>query len=210
MGLGISIGTLADCDDEELEWSQEDFAAINTVLAQAGLPAHVEPRSLPALQSRAQLDGFPYSFLHYLRRAYAHRKADPAWLATPLADNEDPGQDEALQAEYDNLDSHLVCHSDAEGYYVPVDFDEVLFDSEETGLPGGMLGSTYRLMEELILVAPALGIQLDNGQLSDAEVARIQEQTEKEAACYRELETWVTLFEAARLSLEHKTAIVFC
>jgi len=210
MGLGISIGSLAECDQEELEWAEKDFVIINAVLAEAGLPAHTEPKSLPALESRAQLDGFPYSFLHYLRRAYARRKADPAWLATPLADNQDPAEDEALQAEYDYLDSHLVCHSDAEGYYVPVDFNEVLFDSEEVGLPGGMLGSTYRLMEELVLVAPALGIQLDKGQLSDAEMARLCAKAEKQDACYRELETWMVLFEAARLSLEHKTAIVFC
>lgn len=210
MGLGICVGSLAECDEEELEFAGADFVSINIVLAEAGLPAHVEPRSLPSLEYRAQLDGFPYSFLHYLRRAYARRKADPTWIATPLADNQDPGQDEVLQAEYDYMNSHLLCHSDAEGYYVPVDFDEVLFASEDAGLPGGMLGSSYRLMEELVLVAPALGIHLDNGQLSDAEVERIYVQTEKKDSCQRELETWMVLFEAARLSLEHKTAIVFC
>lgn len=211
MGLAICVGVLAKQDDEEeATWLADDFAAINAVLAEEGLPAHEEPQSLPPLVSRAQIDGFPYSFLHYLRRAYARRKADPDWVATPLADGVDPGEDEALQAEYDYLSSHLVCHSDAEGFYVPVDFAEVLFASDEdVGLPGGMLGSSYRLMEELILVAPALGIQLEQGKLSDAEAARIAESGEEEEGCYRELETWLLMFECARLSLEHKTAIMF-
>ncbi|MFZ6873800.1 hypothetical protein ACO0LF_17230 [Undibacterium sp. Di27W] len=214
MGLGISVGVLSGRDNHDADRDEgldPGWAAINEVLNAAGLPAHVEPRSLPQLDSRSELDGFPYSYIHYLRRAYAHRRADPAWLATSLPKGEDPSQDEVLQAEYDYMSSHLICHSDAEGYYVPVDFEEVLFaDNENTGLPGGMLGSSYRLMEELVLVAPALGIQLSNGQLSDTEAARICAEAMQETTCYRELESWILLFECARLSLAHKTAIVFC
>ncbi|MFZ6760991.1 hypothetical protein ACO0K9_27620 [Undibacterium sp. Ji50W] len=213
MGLGISVGelaALAESDPEGVEWMEEGFAAANAVLTEAGLPEHVEPRQLPALDSRAQLDSLPYSFIHYLRRAYARRKADPSWIATPSPKDEEPEEDEALQAEYDAMNSHLICHSDAEGYYLPVDFSEVLFaESADSDLPGGMLGSSYRLMEELLLVAPALGIKLDNDQLSDSEAERISKVAQEEDGCYRELESWILLYECARLSLQYKTAIVF-
>src|SRR6202008_5022884 len=127
-------------------------------------------------RTRASLMSMPYSFIHYLRRAYAHRAADPAWMAAPLDEDEDPTDDPVLEEETEMLSSHLLCHSDAEGFYVPVDFDDVLFEEAEDGeLPGGMLGSSYRLLDELVVVAPALGIRLDDGQLSDAEARRIDD-----------------------------------
>jgi hypothetical protein len=213
MGLSISVGTLAwleGQDPEGAQWLRESLEVANEMLADAGYPAHQEPATLPPLDSRAKLDGLPYSFIHYLRRAYARRKADPAWVATPLGDDEDPAADDVLEEEYDMVESHLLCHSDAEGYYLPVDFADVLFaESEDVGLPGGMLGSSYRLMEELVFTAPALGIHLDNGQLSDAEAERIASAAQEENGCYRELESWLLLYECARLSIAHKTAIVF-
>jgi len=30
----------------------------------------------------------------------------------------------------------MICHSDAEGFYVPVRFDEVIFDADDRGLAG--------------------------------------------------------------------------
>src|SRR3954469_8442641 len=80
MGLAISVGILADLienDPESAEHFDEDFAVVNRKLAEAGLPPHVEPRVLPPLDSRAPIDGLPYSFIHYLRRAYAHRVTTP-------------------------------------------------------------------------------------------------------------------------------------
>ena len=100
MGLSICVGILADLienDPESAERFDEDFAAANRKLAEAGLPPHVEPRALPPLESRAQLDGLPYSFIHYLRRAYAHRVTTPGWMATPLPEDTDPTEDETLE-----------------------------------------------------------------------------------------------------------------
>ncbi|AGU48555.1 hypothetical protein VAPA_1c14430 [Variovorax paradoxus B4] len=214
MGLSIGVGMLADLlanDPEGAEWLNEGFAAANRKLAEAGLPPHVEPRELPPIESRAQLDGLPYSFIHHLRRAYAHRVRSPGWMAAPLPEGTDPTEDATLEDVASGFDSHLLCHSDAEGFYLPVDFEEVLFaEEDETDLPGGMLGSSYRLLEELVLVAPALGIALSNGQLSDAEAARLGASGEDEEGLYREIESWLLLYESARLSIAHKTAIVFC
>jgi hypothetical protein len=215
MGLAISVGTLADFlanDPEGAEWFEGDFEIVNQVLAAAGLPPHAEPRELPPLGSRAALDSLPYSFIHYLRRAYAHSVVTPGWKAEPVDDGFDPSEDPVIQAALDEAESHLICHSDAEGFYVPVDFDEVLFsesESEDEALTGGMLGSSYRLHDELVQVAPALGIALADGQLSDAEAARIAAVAERDEGLYREYASWLLLYEMARLSIAHKTAIVF-
>lgn len=212
MGLAISVGVLADLlihDAEGAEWMSEDLAAANRVLVAAGLPAHDEPRQLPPLAHRAALRSMPYSFIHHLRRAYAHCVNTPEWIATPLPEGVDPAQDPVLDAEVTMFSSHLLCHSDAEGFYLPIDFTEVLFDeSDDHDLPGGMLGSSYRLRDELVRVAPSLGIALQGDALSDAEAARIGRLTLKDEGLYRELASWLALYEAARLSIEHKTAVV--
>lgn len=228
MGLAVCVGMLAELledDPESAEGFEEELAEVNRVLAAAGLPPHTEPRGPLELDSRASIDGFPYSFIHYLRRAYAHRVLSPDWVATPLADDVDPTADPKIQALLDGCESHLLCHSDAEGFYVPVDFDEVLFDGdggdeeelegdadieEPAGLPGGMLGSSQRLLEELVFVAPALGIRLDDGRLSDEEAERIDALIDEDDGLYREYVSWLLLYESARLSIEHRTAIVFC
>ncbi|WP_198088056.1 hypothetical protein [Variovorax sp. E3] len=215
MGLAISVGRLADFlehDPEGAEWFEGDFDIVNQVLAAADLPPHAEPRELPPLDLRASLRGFPYSFIHYLRRAYAHCVVSPGWTATPVADGVDPSEDPAIQAALDVVESHLICHSDAEGFYVPVDFEDVLFsesESEDEALTGGMLGSSYRLRDELVQVAPALGITLIDGQLSDEEAARVNALAVKDEGLHREYATWMLLYEMARLSIAHKTAIVF-
>jgi hypothetical protein len=106
------------------------------------------------------------------------------------------------------MKSHLLCHSDCEGFYVPIPFQEVLLDDQDR-IPGGMLGSSFMLQNELIAVAPALGIRLEKGQLSNHEAERINGEVETEAPLWIENAVWLSLFEAARLSLQHKTAICF-
>lgn len=213
MGLAVAVGVLADLlknDTEGAEWLQEDLAAANRLLAAEGLPGHDEPTELPQLRSRASLRSFPYSFIHHLRRAYAHRRADAAWVATPAPESQEPSEDPLVQDELAMMTSHLVCHSDAEGFYVPIDFPHILLD-EDGELPGGLLGSSQRLLQELVFVAPALGIALSNGELSDEEASRIDALLEEDdEGLYRELTTWLALYEAARLSIAHGTAIVFC
>lgn len=212
MGLAISVGTLADLQQEDPEGAQSlsgEFEVANALLKQAGLPAHTEPAALPELQSRAAIDSFPYSFLHYLRRAYAHAALDGQWRATPLPDGEEPGDDPVLDEAQDMFDSHLICHSDCEGFYFPIVFDDVIFGDDGHELAGGMLGSSYTLREELVTVAPALGIFLLGDELSDEEAERINERVNAEDGLDRELVAWLAIYEACRLSIEHKTAIVF-
>jgi hypothetical protein len=132
MGLGVSVGALAwlkTADAEGYEWHGKQLAIVNTVLLAHNLVPHHEPDDLPELRSRAGLDSFPNSFPHYLRRIYANVSQNPQWVPIEVADGEDRSSDPAVDRELSvRMTSHLVCHSDAEGYYVPVDFADVLYD----------------------------------------------------------------------------------
>jgi hypothetical protein len=213
MGLAIEICRLADLlkeDPEGASWLEEDLTKANRVLANHGLPPHTEPRDLPALQCRAEIMSFPYSFLHYLRRAYAYRSRFPTWTVSPLGDSYDPVTDRVLDEEGKLMKSHLLCHADHEGFYLPVDFREILFSDGDNSLPGDMLGSSFRLYEELVFVAPALGIRLQRqAGLDDAEVARLNCKAGSGDGLCREIVSWLALYEASRLSLIHRSAIVF-
>lgn len=211
MGLSVTVGMLSDLmeeDPEGAEWMNETFQTINKLLKMHGLPAHVEPITSITEQSRCAIDGFPYSFLHYLRRIYAYATLDPAWKPEVIADDANPAEDPVVEELTMRAQSHLLCHSDAEGFYLPIDFDEIIFDQDQT-LPGAMLGSTYRLMDELVMLAPYLGIQLNNGELADSEAIRLNNDIESNAPFWIEKCVWLSLFEAARLSLKYKSAICF-
>lgn len=211
MGLGIIVGILPDlnvADEEGAEHVREYFRGVNEVLVAHGLPAHAEPERLPPLDCRCGVLGFPYSFLHYLRRAYAHRVLDPTWVAAPLPDGERASTDPVIDEVSLDMTSHLLCHSDAEGFYLPIDFADVLFDETER-VPGGMIGSSYRVRDELTVVAPALGIELSNGALSDDVAEAINRDVENQSGIWIERLVWLALYEAARLSIEHRSAICF-
>jgi len=190
MGLAISVGML-----DEDEAYREMFDELAASLAQAGIAGYREPERVPDTM-RAHCDSFPYSFLHYLRRCYALlREGKPITVA------EDADDDLVEELSIDSS-SHLLCHSDAEGYYVPVDFDEPLFSDEES------IGSSQRLLAELREVGPHIGVKLEaDGALSDAEAARLAGYDD--GPFWREITVWLTLHEACVASIAHGTAIVF-
>ena len=68
----------------------------------------------------------------------------------------------------------------------------------------------YKLMQELASIAPRLGIVTDNLSLSDAEAGRLnQEAVGQTDPLWIKKMVWLSLFEAARLSIEYKTAVCF-
>jgi hypothetical protein len=211
MGLAVEVGMLADLlenDPEGADWLRESFDSVNAVLADNKLPPHGEPESLDPLDNRASLLSYPYSFLHHLRRVAAHAAEKPGWIAKPFPEASDPAADPLVDKHSGYMESHLLCHSDCEGFYLPIQFNEVIFDDQDR-IPGGMLGSSYMLQKELIAVAPALGIRLENGQLRDQEADRINREVEAESPLWIEKAVWLSLFEAARLSIQHKVAVCF-
>lgn len=208
MGLWVCVGLLSRMIENESEFVdaiRAEFAVIDAMLRARGLSGFVEPEDVSPPPSRAGLDAVSYSSLHYLRRAYAHIVAYGELPSLPdgaEAASRDPVVDMISLPEH-----HLLWHSDADGYYVPVDFEEAIDDQ---GMPGWALGSSVRLRDELAGIAPFLGIRLEDGRLSDAEAARINDLVDANAPWFVELMVWLALFEAARLSIEHRTAIVFC
>jgi hypothetical protein len=193
-------------DEEGRGWFLDDLAQINKVLAEAGLPEHVEPETLPEHTFRVEVNHLGTSWLHHLRRLQAHVLQDSSWTHQPCSDDDEPWHDEAIDRELTVfIRSHLIVHADTEGYYVPIEFADVLY-----GAPGGeMLGSSQHLLAELRQLAPFLGIVLDAaGNLSDTEAARIAPYDEDDPA-HREKAAWLLLFECARHSVAMRTLLVF-
>jgi hypothetical protein len=174
-----------------------------------GLPEHVEPAQLPKFPYRGQPLSFPYSWLHYLRRAVAFARQAPEQFG-PVRDGENPAADERIDEELSVfMDSHLICHSDCDGFYVPIDFPQQLYDDEAGGLPGGILGSSQRALQEVMQAAPLLGIPLVDGKLSDEAAKVIAEERDGSHPYWIERKVWLTMFEAFRHSIEFKCAVVF-
>jgi hypothetical protein len=75
---------------------------------------------------------------------------------------------------------HLICHSDCVGFYVPIAFKDVIFDTIEPECPdiGGMVGSSISLLAECLELAKLInlpsGIDPESDQLwkaADGELA---------------------------------------
>ena len=220
MGLAIVVGlwpTGPEVDPDELDWAREDLRQVNWLLDAHGLPPHHEPESLPDLPHRGRSVGIPYSQLHLLRRAVAFARQAPDQFG-PASKQYDPAKDDRIEHEFSILmDSHLICHSDCDGFYVPIAFPAPLCDEEgegegegdEDSIAGGILGSSQRALDELIDVAPLLGIPLVAGVLSDADARIIADEPETATPYGFERAVWLALYEAFRLSIEHRRIVRF-
>jgi hypothetical protein len=211
MGLSLSVGYLAwlqedDVDPEAVDRFREKLAHVNRVLRAKGLPEHVEPEDLPKLVDRG-LRGFPYSWLHYLRRAVAYARQAPAEFG-PLPEGQEASEDDRIDRELSRNRSHLICHSDCEGYYVPIDFPEPLHDRSDQ-LVGGILGSSQRALAEVVLAAPLLGIELEDGKPTKRAIDTIRAEEDNAHPLWIERKVWLAMYEKFRLSIEHRTAVVF-
>ena len=205
MGLTASIGFLDSMrgDPDAQASLRERFIAVNDVLRAAGLPEHEEPAELPPYPYRSELDSIGWDWLHCLRRLHALvlQGIEP----TPAPEDYPPRElDPLLDRELTVYQrSHLIVHSDAQGWYVPIDFPDVLYGD----VPGRIMGSSQRLLAELRTLAGPLEIALrPDGSLDDATVARLNAVTDSDP-WWREKFAWLHLFEAAWLSVDLGTAI---
>ncbi|GAA1959687.1 hypothetical protein [Kitasatospora viridis] len=200
MGLSISVGLLGTPD------MRDDARTLHRALEAAGV-AWREPAGADASFSA----GFPYSFLTGLRRVYAlHRLGEPVTPARRVSPEQYEEDLELVDEETYLFDSHLLCHSDCEGYYIPVDLGDPLFLPADSGVPGGaMVGSSQNLLTELHSFAPALGIHPNpDGSLPPAEAARLATLLDDEPF-EPELFTWHQLHQACHASVASGRAIVF-
>jgi hypothetical protein len=205
MGLAIGVGVLADLlihDEEGAGWMRKRIETLNRILEKNGLARHEEPEKVPRFKTRS-VRSFPYSFLHYLRRAYACMIDKK-----PIRTGELTDADDALieDVTLSLMDSHLLSHSDCEGFYVPQAFDDPICDND---LPGGFAGSSQKLLRELLRVAPSIGVKCKGDKLAPGEAAKLAEIDEVNDPLWREKLVWFALFEAANFSVKHGTLLVF-
>lgn len=203
MGLNISVGGFQEAGMYE---------SLSRALQVAGLPPHIEPSGFeeePAFS--CQMWG--YSGIHYLRRLAAYLGQH---LDVPGPAESDPAEDPVLADYYDLWApgfEHLVLHSDAEGFYSPQDFESVIFPEEEISLPGGMVGSAPRLLQECLRLASWLELPPDLDPESEEvwEAAELQQQSGPKWKQYGiESFTCLRLIAAARASVSSGAALVFC
>jgi len=237
MGLALEVGILADlkdADEEGYASYAEEFENLSNVLRSEGLGEHVEPDELDEIFSCGMLS---YTGIHYLRRIAVHLALGKA---TPAPGNRETYQNLALHEEYferfnagnDMKYQHLTVHSDAEGFYVPIDFNRVIA-TPTLRLSGGWVGSTQRLQAECTQLAGLLRMPLDlhyqSRELSRAADAQLHPHSQSS----RRLWPWSTpetrrsgdltwkqygvetyaclrLLAACEASLRTKAAIVFC
>lgn len=150
---------------------REEFSRLGHGLAEFELPPHEEPEALDGGESSYWI-AHP-SGLHLLRRLALHLWAHDRLPA--------PGGDEDLEDPlfgdyYDCLVEpeieafwerarknnphpdfeHLLVHSDHEGWHIPADMPEVLQPSEEAEVPGELIGSLPRFLDECSRIARVL------------------------------------------------------
>jgi hypothetical protein len=215
MGLAVSVGQLAFLhahDPEEVESLREAFRAVNRVLTSNGLPPHNEPESLPEIADHVPVGSMPYGWLHHVRRAVAYAMK-PGRPFRPLREGEQPSEDRVYDDVLFSFRSHIICHSDCQGFYVPIDFPEPLYDDLADGDPGciegGILGSSQGGLRELLLAAPLLDIPLVGGRLTDAGAAALCREGEGAHLHWVARQAWLYLHERLRQSVEYGSAAVF-
>jgi hypothetical protein len=216
MGLDITVGVLLwpveeDSDREYADFIRTELHKMNDALANAGLPVHSEPES--GNWEPMELEMWGYSGLHYLRRVAAHLCSSGT---LPEPSDDPPETDPLVETFYEETDyadggpyHHLMWHSDAEGFYVPVPFSPVVHSPD---VVGEFVGSSHSLLRETEALAFALEIpeelQPDDEALLEAAEARREGET-----LWRRygIETFscVLLRAAARSSMERGAAIVF-
>ncbi|MDQ0370829.1 hypothetical protein [Catenuloplanes indicus] len=209
MGVAISVGVLSGVTDaEERATLAGGLETLRVALAAEGI-TWSEPETPPVPRDSHALGSLSYSMLAYLRRVLAlidaGRDVTPARGPAELDRDRQVVDDETMM-----FSSHLLCHSDSAGYYVPVDFPEPLFLDDHPGLAGGgMVGSSHGLRAELRRCAPALGITLAvDGSLPADEAHRIGH-VDDDADYAIEITVWFTLWDACRASITGGHAIVF-
>lgn len=224
MGLAICVGIpseIRESDREYVEYFEQQMEAVNGVLESFGLPEHKEPLDIED-ERTAEFEMYGYSGLHYLRRLAAHL-ALKGELPPP---GDDAAESDAVLSDYYRIFEasftqgkaagmpfqHLIVHGDAEGYYLPVEFDDVLIPDVSLEIAGGMIGSSQALLRECRELAQALelpeDLSLDDEQVWSAADTQGEGETKWEQYGVESF-TCLNLIRACEASVETGAAVVF-
>jgi hypothetical protein len=222
--LTLCVGVpseVRESDPEYLEYFEGQVEAVNGVLDSFGLPEYREPFDIED-ERTFEFDMLGYDGLHYLRRLAAHLALKGE---LPPPGDDDAQTDPVLNDYYRIFDAslargqatgmpfqHLIVHGDAEGYYLPVEFEDVIIPDASLEIAGGMLGSSHALLGECKELARQL--ELPEGLSPDDEAfdEAFENQGLGEAKWERyrvESYTCLGLIRACEASLETGAAVVF-
>lgn len=229
-------------DDADLAAYAEQFQLLNAVLAEAGLPPHQEPSEVSET-FEAQMYGYIGLHTVRRLAAWVEIEGRlPPEHGRDLSDDEDPAVGELnsrLTQYYNSRRSpaprsgwlgrvlksknqsvpkpsfqHLLWHSDAEGFYVPQRFEDVVFDMSPEPRPGvgGMIGSSFALYDECARLAEKIELPADIDPESD-ELWELADNPAIDGPPWRQfgVEAFclARLVRAARLSIATGAAVVF-
>lgn len=231
MGLSLAVGLLVDlreADEEGFDHFRQQFEAVNQALKAVNLGPHHEP-----IEPKDTLpwsgDMWGYSGLHHLRRIAAHQWAGNG---LPPPGTVDAAKDAVAEKYYQRNGEppasifkrvfgrasgqrprfeHLMFHSDAEGFYLPMDFEMVIFPADELKVAGAMIGSAPRLLQECQHLAEVLGIPSTAAAESNEVVEAAESQGEGEGWRKYGIEAFscLQLIEACRRSISTGAAVAF-
>ncbi|MFL6254471.1 MAG: hypothetical protein ACJ74T_05590 [Pyrinomonadaceae bacterium] len=224
MGLAICVGVppeIRESDPEYVAYFEQQVEVINGVLESYELPLHHEPFDVED-ERTFECDMIGYSGLHYLRRIAAHLALG---RELPPPGDDGAASDPVLADYYKIFDAsfargeatgmpfqHLIVHGDAEGYYLPVEFEDVIIPDASLEIAGGMLGSSHTLLRECRELAQALELREDLSLDDDAVWQAVESQGEGEEKWERygvESYTCLALIKSCEVSVETGAAVVF-
>jgi hypothetical protein len=224
VGLTLYVGLspeIREGDPEFVEHFEQQFEVVNDVLESFGLPGHEEPFDIEARRT-FECGMYGYFGFYSLQRLAAHLALKGELPPPAERDDED---DPVLQDYCRIFDAsfaqgkasgmpfqHLIVHADGEGFYLPVEFEDVLIPDASLEIDGGEIGSAHKLLTECGELARALEIPDGLSVEDEAVSAALRSQGEGDAMWERygvESYTCLALMRACEVSIETGAAIIF-
>jgi hypothetical protein len=238
----LALERAQGADEQDLAFSAMQFKFLNEVLSEAGLAPHSEPihtaetfeaqmfgysglhtvRRLAAwieLEARLPPDAgrsveaskdpkleLLYQRLHIYHQKFGAKPYQKGLMGRLLGRTAQGARKPDFQ--------HLLWHSDAEGFYIPQRFDDVVLDSAKPQRPsvGGMVGSSFELLQECRRLAEFIELPADIDPESE-ELWELADSPRSEGPAWKQfgVESFclARLLRAAALSVETGAAIVF-
>ncbi len=201
--IGIVIGLSRDFAKKKI--NQTMSSKIGEVLENHGLNKYTENFELCDKNLILPEISCSYKDLHCLRYLSAKIIENKYWLPDISLEAKYKIPSKLRNEIYQDRKSHLICHSDFDGYYIPIDFNKVIYEPEVCG----WLGSSFRLCQELTEIAKRLNFELgeytsDLRKLSDERSEELKESPFKH-------QKWLLLclYNVAKASIIYNSAIYY-